>query len=438
MKDEHKTKKQLVAELAKLRQRIVELETSKAGRKWAAEALRESGQRYKALFEHSNDGVFIFDSNGIYIAVNQRGADMLGYEIDELVGKDAERVVVPEEYADAMQKLGTLLVEPPQPPYERTLLAKDGTRVPTEISIAIVHDAEGHPMHIQSIIRDITERKQAEAALRKSEERYIDLYDNAPDMYFAVKRDGTVLSVNRLGAETLGYQKKELIGQPVVTVFHPDDATSVQQQIDEILKGEEGISKLEFRKIRKDGSVIHVSERVSLQHDPQGEPILRIICRDITERKQAEDALRKSEESLVMAQQVAHIGSWNWYIEADKLTWSDETYRQFGLKPKEITPTYKAFENLVHPDDRELVTQRVEQALSEEKPYSVEARMIRVDGIEWIMHAQGTVYRNKDGKAIRCIGTQQDITERKRAEESLNKLVTVVCDSYDAITVQAF
>jgi len=134
--------------------------------------------------------------------------------------------------------------------------------------------------------------------VQESEGRYADLYDNAPDMYFTVRRDGTVLSVNRLGAEMLGYQKEELIGKPVVVVFHPDDVASVQRQIDGILKSEKGISKLDFRKIRKDGSVIYVSERVSLQYDPQGEPILRIICRDITERKRAEEELQHTLAKL--------------------------------------------------------------------------------------------------------------------------------------------
>ncbi|MCP4678715.1 MAG: PAS domain S-box protein, partial [Deltaproteobacteria bacterium] len=101
------------------------------------------------------------------------------------------------------------------------------------------------------------------------------------------------------------------------------------------------------------------------------------------------------------------------------LIWSDETYRQFGLESREMPPVYEAFEDFIHPDDRELVNSAVEQALDGKKPYSVEARMIRVDGTGWIMHAQGTVYRDEQGKAVRFIGTQHDITERVQAEQAL-------------------
>jgi two-component system, cell cycle sensor histidine kinase and response regulator CckA len=140
-----------------------------------------------------------------------------------------------------------------------------------------------------------------------------------------------------------------------------------------------------------------------------------------SERKRIEEALLESEESLAMAQEVADIGSWDWKIEDDTLAWSDKTYQQFGLEPGEISPTYEAFEDFVHPDDLGLINQRVEQALNEDNDYSLDVRMIRKDGTEWIMHAQGEVYRDKDGEAIRFIGTQQDITERKKLEEELNK-----------------
>ncbi|NQT55466.1 MAG: PAS domain S-box protein, partial [Desulfobacteraceae bacterium] len=145
------------------------------------------------------------------------------------------------------------------------------------------------------------------------------------------------------------------------------------------------------------------------------------LKQEMDEKKKTEETLRESEESLAMAQEVADVGSWDWKIKDDTLIWSDRTYRQFGLKPGEITPTYPAFEDFVHPDDRELINQRVEQALNEDKPYSVNARMVRTDGTEWIMHAQGVVYRGKDSEPIRFVGTQQDITHMVHAEEALRE-----------------
>lgn len=142
---------------------------------------------------------------------------------------------------------------------------------------------------------------------------------------------------------------------------------------------------------------------------------------EIKERRRVEEALKGSEESLIMAQEVAQIGSWDWDILKDELKWSNEVYRQFGLKPKEIKPSYQAFEKFVDPRDIDLVNSEVKKALDEDKPYSVQARMGRADGSEWIMQAQGRVYRDDNGKAIRFVGTQRDISEQIATEEAMRQ-----------------
>ena len=182
----------------------------------------------------------------------------------------------------------------------------------------------------------------------------------------------------------------------------------------------EGAGEAEAKLVTKDGRRISYYF-TGLRKKLRGKEHLIGLGIDITNRKRAEKALRESEERLAIAQEVADIGSWDWIIRDDTLTWSDRTYRQFGLKPGEIAPTYQTLEGFVHPDDRELINESVEQALNEDKPFSVNARMVRRDGTEWIMHAQGTVYRNKDNEPIRFIGTQQDITLRVRSEEALLK-----------------
>lgn len=151
-------------------------------------------------------------------------------------------------------------------------------------------------------------------------------------------------------------------------------------------------------------------------------PVLSMLFGFLVNRRlELQLALQKSEESLSMAQQVANVGSWDWNIQEDTLTWSDQTYRHFGLEPGEITPAHKTLKKFTHPDDIETVNRSVELALRGEEPYSVDVRMLRKDGTEWIMHTQGTVYRDNKGKAVRFVGTQQDITERKEAEGDLKK-----------------
>jgi PAS domain S-box-containing protein len=131
----------------------------------------------------------------------------------------------------------------------------------------------------------------------------------------------------------------------------------------------------------------------------------------------ARAVLEDSQRGLALAQEVAQIGSWDWRIRDGTLTWSDTTCRQLGLEPGQIEPSYEAFESFIHPDDRAGVNRAVQATLEEDKPYAVEARMVREDGTEWTMFTRGSVYRNSEGTPVRFVGIQQDITERIRREE---------------------
>jgi PAS domain S-box-containing protein len=141
-------------------------------------------------------------------------------------------------------------------------------------------------------------RRLAEEALQRSEERYRALYEDNPSMYFTTDAEGTVLSVNQFGAEQLGYSAQELVGQPVLTVFHPDDREAVREQLWICLQNPMQMAHWEFRKVRKDGSVLWVKETARAVKGPDGKPVVLVVCEDITKRKQAEDALKRRENDL--------------------------------------------------------------------------------------------------------------------------------------------
>jgi PAS domain S-box-containing protein len=141
-------------------------------------------------------------------------------------------------------------------------------------------------------------RRLAEEALQRSEERYRVLYEDNPSMYFTTDGEGTVLSVNRFGAEQLGYSAEEVVGRPVLTVFHPDDREGAREQFMRCVQNTMQTFHWEFRKTRKDGSVLWVKETARAVKGPGGNPVVLVVCEDITERKQAEDALKKRENDL--------------------------------------------------------------------------------------------------------------------------------------------
>jgi len=142
---------------------------------------------------------------------------------------------------------------------------------------------------------------------------------------------------------------------------------------------------------------------------------------EIIERKHAEDALRKSENSLSEAQRIAHLGNWEWNIPENKTFWSDEVFRIFGFAPQQFEVTYESFLKRIHPNDRNFVEEAVNRVLANpETGYSIQHRIISLDGTERVVHERGEVKLDEDGKPAYLIGTMQDITEFKNIEaESL-------------------
>jgi PAS domain S-box-containing protein len=149
---------------------IVELAENITVRKQAEKSLQEIQHRYQGILERNNDAIILLDLNGIVIESNQRGADMFGYSMDEFVGMSAEALIAPSEIANRRQRRKALMVEEIVPIYERMALHKDGTLFPVEVNSSLGYDVEGKPAYTFSILRDISERKQAEESLRKSEE----------------------------------------------------------------------------------------------------------------------------------------------------------------------------------------------------------------------------------------------------------------------------
>jgi PAS domain S-box-containing protein len=178
--------------------------------------------------------------------------------------------------------------------------------------------------------------------------------------------------------------------------------------------------ELDLELVMADGARRSVTGRGEVERDADGKVVLvRGTVHDITERKQAEEALRESEANLKKAQEIAHIGSWYLDVARDRLAWSDEVFRIFGI-PTGTALTYGTFLDLVHPEDREALDQAWTSALHG-APYDIEHRIVVGGELKWVRE-RAQVEFDTDGRAVRGIGTVQDVTARKRAGDRIHRL----------------
>src|SRR5215207_7610141 len=219
----------------------------------------------------------------------------------------------------------------------------------------------------------------------------------------------------------LGYRPEELVGKSAFDYIHPEDLERVLSVFAEAL-AQPGVNRrVEFRFRHADGSWRHLeSIGSSLLDDPSVGGVI-VNSRDVTERKEAEEALHRSEAGLAEAQRMANLGNWEWDVRTGEVFWSEEVFRIYGYQPSEIVPTLKRLIELVHPDDRRQLREAIDGALYRDEPYDFEHRIVRPNGEERIVHRRAEVVRGEGGEPLKMVGTVQDITGRKQTERALGE-----------------
>jgi PAS domain S-box-containing protein len=404
-------------------------------RKRTEQVLRERETalaRFKATLDQVHDCVFMFAADSLYFVYCNRGAVMqVGYTENELATMtplDIKPEFTERTFREMLQPLrdGSRAVQI----FETVHRHRDGHDVAVEVSLQFVAEA-GESGRFVAVVRDITERKQAQETLRLSEERFRSLFENSPIAYQSLDREGRFIDVNQRLCHLLGYDKEELIGSNFGDLWAGDAQGAFTATFEAFKKSGKVRNELALR--RRDGTIINAVIDGRIQRDQNGEFIrTHCILTDITERAQAEIALRGSEARFKEAQRIAHIGSWELDLVTNRLTWSDEIYRIFEIDTDSFGDSYEAFLQLVHPDDRSLVNRAYTESVTTRTPYNITHRLLMADGRIKFVREQCETQYGRDGLPLRSNGTVQDITKQKEAEEALaqnHALLTAIMDA---------
>jgi PAS domain S-box-containing protein len=392
-------------------------------RKKTEEALRQSEEKYRTIIENIQDGYFETDLAGTFTFVNDAKYRNLGYPREELIGMN-NRHYTDQTTAKKLYEVfhGVYKTGEPVKVFDIESIKKNGTKGFSEISVSLIRDAQGKPIGFRGISRDVTERKLAEEALRRSEERYRTIIQTIQEGYYELDLAGHFTFVNEVVCRHLGYSREELIGTKSRRYQDETNAQKTYQAFNDVYKTGDPVKTLATEYTSKDGTKRTYEISASLIRDAEGKPIgYRGISRDVTERKQMEETLRRSEERYRTILENMQDG----YFEVDftgNFTFVNEAEcRNLGYSKKE---------ELIGMNRRQYTSEKtageLNQIFSEvyttgKSAQSFDVEVIKKDGTKAINAIVVSLIRDAQGKPIGFRGVARDVTERKRAEEALRQ-----------------
>ncbi|MEB3830690.1 PAS domain S-box protein [Phormidium sp. CCY1219] len=413
----------------------------------AQEALRESERRYRLLAEYSTDIIARHQPDGTFLYVSPAARHMLGYEPQDLIGHCAYEFFHPEDCAAIHQVHDTLLEKHRRNCISYRFRCKDGRYLWLETISQPVRDPSTQQVReIISVSREITDRKLAEARLQETMSLQQAILDSANYTIISTTVDGIICTFNAAAERWLGYRAEEVVGKTTPTIIH--DSAEVVKRSRElsaelgveiepgfevfVAKARRGqLDEHEWSYIRKDGSRFPVLLSITALRDRHGEITGFLgIGSNISDRKQAEaensrllTELQESEERLKLALESTEDGLWDWNMVTDECYFSPRWLEMLGYNDTDLPRHISAWDPLVHPEDKLTVEAQLQAHLEGKTPiYELEHRLRRKSGeFCWVLGRGKVVDRDENGKPLRMVGTNIDISDRKRTEAALRE-----------------
>ncbi len=382
----------------------------------------ESIRLFRNLVNQSNDSIFVINpQTSRVLDANNKACDSLRYKKEELCKlrvADIDAIILNdftwEGHVKKARKEGSMLLE-------GVHKRKDGTTFPVEINIKII--VEEKKEYIVALARDISARKQGEEALRQSQEKYRDLVETVNDMIWEVDVNGVYTYLSPRFKDILGYEPEELLDRPFTNLMPSNEADRFAGEFIKHVAEPEPFMSLETMVIRKDGAPASLENSGKPFFDADGKLLgYRGVNRDMTKRKQAEKALRESEERLAFALQATNDGIWDWEIINDKFYTSDRFKELICYKGNDSMIPIETWTSRIHPDHHGRVMHELQESLDGKTSYNVDY-LVRngTGGYHW-HNARGMVLFDKNSKAYRMVGSIRDIHDRMEKEDHIREL----------------
>ncbi len=390
----------------------------------AAGALQDSEARYRAVVEDQTELICRFLANNTITFVNEAYCRYFGKSFDELVGQKFMPRIHKEDHAKVQEHFASLGPENLVASHEHRVMMPDGQLRWMAWTNRAVLDVAENIVEFQGTGRDITDRKLAEQASQEKQAQLDNLLSNVDAIFL----EGDPCNFYYVGGQVekiLGYPKKmwfEHPGGPVgfwSELLHPDDVDKIDICRQAIERGED--HSFEYRLIARDGRPVWFYDSVMVETS-DGKPVkTRSVLIDITDRKQAEEALRTSEQRLDVAVRGTSDGLWDADLNSGKEYWSPRFKELLGYAEHELEATHDQFLAFLHPDDKPRVLEAIRLHVDENRPYDCELRMQTKSGEYRWFQTRGEALRDENGVPYRMAGSIRDISERKRSEEEARK-----------------
>lgn len=410
------------SELAKLRKEVAALLSRVEDSEQAVKSLSLSRDRYRALTEMSSDLSFEFrieeDGRHCWTILSGDVESITGYSNEALNDCGGwKKLIFPDDRTKADAHFQRVFGGHTDV-CELRIVAKDlGIRWHRSMAYPLFDPQDGSVCGIFGMVQDLTNLRYSEVALKESKNRYKTLLEQLPVGVYRTTPEGRFVEANGATASLFGFDSPDDLQHINVKEFYLD-LSDREHHLNRL--SEESTHTADLRLRKASGDVIWVRDYSRAVRDDGGN-----ICYfdgmivDITDRQIAQKALRESEGRLAQAQSIARIGNWEWDIFTDRLFWSEEMYRVFGLEPGDIEPSFDSWLDLVHSEDLASVQWTTETLRTEGRHVPFEYRIIRPDGTICWVWAEGVLALDEAGKPTRMVGTLQDITERKLFEHQL-------------------